>query len=70
MAMSTDARVLNGQAQMDAIKTYNDLAASLATYNAEKHRRDEMRRRRRRRRMKKRRQRSVYRRKRKQRSMR
>ena len=35
------ARVLNGQAQMDAIKTYNDLTASLATYNAEKHRRDE-----------------------------
>lgn len=35
------ARVLNGQAQMDAIKTYNDLAASLATFNAEKHRRDE-----------------------------
>lgn len=35
------ARVLNGQAQMDAIKTYNDLAASLATYNAEKHQRDE-----------------------------
>lgn len=38
------ARVLNGQSQMESIKTYNDLAASIAAMNREKAEKEEERR--------------------------
>jgi hypothetical protein len=33
--VSSYARILNGPSQLDSIKTYNDLAASLSEYNNE-----------------------------------